>query len=110
MIAMTWFVAWDNGISLTHMAAYGLFGVFLIVIAFISLQKGSPLGLAALPHWLKYVYGSFAMAFAIWMLGSVILLPFVGYAGFELLQKPWSGVGFLLLALVLLPITRRYMS
>jgi amino acid transporter len=108
VVAMGWFVASDNGLPLAQMAGYGLFGLLLVLVAILSLRKERA-GALGLSRWLKYAFGSFALAFALWMLGSVILLPFVGYAGFELMDRHWFGVAFVGLALLLFPITRRYL-
>jgi len=107
-IAMAFFVASNNDVLLRDMAGYGLFGVLLVVIAIVSLRKEGS-GSLGVPRWLKQVFGAYALAFAVWMLGSVILLPLVGYAGFELIDRPWFGIGLVLLGLLLFPITRRYM-
>ena len=107
-IAMAWFVASDNGIPWTQMVGYGLSGVLLVMVAIISLRKEKA-GALGISGWLKCVFGSYALAFATWMLGSVILLPVVGYAGFELLDRPWFGVALLLLAVLFFPFVRRYM-
>jgi hypothetical protein len=45
------------------------------------------------------------------MLGSVLLLPVIGFAGFELVEwRPWLGVGFLILTAALIPLTTRFMQ
>jgi len=105
---MTWFIASDNGIPLEQMAGYALFGGVLVLLAIVSLYKERMGGLGV-SGWLKYAFGSFALAFALWMLISLILLPFAGYAGFELMDSHWFGFAFLGLALLLLPIARRYL-
>jgi branched-subunit amino acid permease len=107
-VAMAWFVAWDNGIPMTQMVGYCLAGVLLVAVAVISLMKERT-GALGLSGWIKVVFGSYALAFAIWMLGSVVLLPLVGYAGFEVLNRPWFGVALLALAVLVFPIVRRYM-
>jgi predicted MFS family arabinose efflux permease len=53
---------------------------------------------------IKVLFASYAVAFATWMLGSVLLLPLVGYAGFELLAEPIFGILLLGGALLLTPI------
>lgn len=48
----------------------------------------------------KVLFASYALAFATWMMGSVLLLPLFGYQGFELLGTPIFM--YLLLGLTLL--------
>jgi hypothetical protein len=86
------------------------FGLVLVSIAVISAKRqtgtesSNIAGKAS-----KHITGAFALAFASWMLGSLLLLPAIGYTGFELLSTPWFPVGFLVLALAWYPVTKRFM-
>jgi hypothetical protein len=111
LIAMFWFMAAEYAASGGQIAGYAGFGTLMVVLAIVNLRKGSTfsLGTRSLPHWLKSAFGAYALAFALWMLGSLLLLPFAGYAGFDLLGRPWFGPAILALTVLLLPITLRYM-
>jgi len=77
------------------------FGIVLIGAAVIGmlLSKGSSKK-KGIFRALKVLFGSYALAFAAWMLGSVLFLPFLGYKGFELVGTPMFM--YLLLGLTVL--------
>jgi cytochrome b561 len=91
----------------SQLGGYIGFGVLLVAIAAVSAgRKNRTSGSSA---GSKHITGAFALAFGSWMLGSLLLLPVVGYAGFEMLHTPWFLVGFFALALAWYPVTKRYM-
>tara|TARA_R110002073_G_scaffold93363_4_gene218154 strand:- start:1822 stop:2205 length:384 start_codon:yes stop_codon:yes gene_type:complete len=110
-ITMAWFISSRQELPLTDFLVLILFGIFLVVVALVSVQRRSWIGLPTSPgrDWLKYVFGSFALSFGSWMLGSVLLLPFVGFAGFDLLARPWFIMALCCLALAFFPFVRRFM-
>jgi hypothetical protein len=107
---MVAFISWQYNTSMRELGGYILFGVLLVAIAFVSIVRPNliPTG-AVRGRWPRQVFGAFALAFASWMLGSVLLLPVIGFAGFELVERPWFGVGLFILAAALFPLTRRFM-
>jgi membrane-bound metal-dependent hydrolase YbcI (DUF457 family) len=65
-----------------------VFSVLFFLITFISLlsRGNKPVeGHRGLPRSLWVLFASFATAFALAMLGSVLALPWLGYKGFDLL-------------------------
>jgi hypothetical protein len=106
---MVWFMSRQYDTPMRDMGGYILFGVLLVTIALISILRPNLIGSAVRGRWPRQVLGAFALAFASWMLGSVVLLPVIGFAGFELMERPWFGVGFLILAAAFFPLTRRFM-
>ena len=110
-IAMTWFIASNYHTQPSDIALYFAFGVVIIATAIFGLRRKrpEPSSRPVVWRWTKYVVAAYALAGATWMLVSVVALPFVGYRGFLLLEKPWFGAGLLSLTLLLLPITRRYL-
>ena len=108
---MVAFIFWQYDIPMRELGGYILFGVLLVAIAFVSILRPNliPSG-AVRGRWPRQVFGAFALAFASWMLGSVLLLPVIGFAGFELAERrPWFGVGLVILAATFFPLTRRFM-
>lgn len=77
------------------------FGIVLIGAAVLGvlLSKGSSKKKGMFRAF-KVLFASYALAFAAWMLGSVLLLPLLGYKGFELVGTPIFV--YLLLGLTLL--------
>ena len=72
-----------------HMFHPITFGIALVGIAIVGLK----LGRRGRKHpgifrVLKVLLASGAVAFAVWMLGSVLLLPVVGYEGFLFVGRP----------------------
>ena len=55
-------------------------------------------------RWLKIFFASYAMVFAVWLLGSVLLLPVVGYKSFFLLENPAFPYIMLAAMILALPI------
>ena len=81
---------------------YSAFGIVLIGIAIIGvlLSKDSNSKKGNF-RFIKILFACFTLAFAIWMLGSVLLLPFIGHKGFELIGTStfkylWLGMSLLL--------------
>lgn len=111
-VAMVWFITLRNEMPMGDIRRSVLFGILLVGIALISVRQGSWVGVWRLSTggWAKYLLGSFALACASWALTSLLLLSLIGYAGFELLQKPWFGAGLFLLVLCFFPLTRRFMK
>jgi hypothetical protein len=74
----------NNGTSIKE-RYIGLLGINLIVsMLFVSIQGNAyPSGLNAVVTWLAYVLAPFAM-----VIGSSLILPFVAYCVFLLLNKP----------------------
>jgi hypothetical protein len=108
---MVAFMSWQYNMPMREMGGYILFGILLVVIAIVSAFRPNLIKSTALRgRWPRQVFGAFALAFASWMLGSVLLLPVIGFAGFELVERrPWFGIGFLMLTAALIPVTRRFM-
>jgi hypothetical protein len=79
-----------------------------LALALLSGRSWRASALDAKVRWFKYFFDSVVLVFAIWVLASLVAIPFAGYAGFDLIHKPWFNLGTLLLALILLPVTRRY--
>ena len=101
-----------NDPSTNVVVGLSIFGLLLIVIPVLAMQNILPLGSlrSSGPSWVKCAFGSIASAFALWLLGSIALLPFVGYRGFELVDSRWFGFAIGLLALALFPVARRYLK
>ncbi len=80
------------------------FGIVLVGVAVIGVlaSKGSRKKKGIIRAF-KVLFASYALAFASWMLGSVLLLPIVGHKGFQLLDKPIFIYLLLGLALVISP-------
>ena len=80
------------------------FGIVLVGVAVIGVlaSKGSTKKKGIIRAF-KVLFASYALAFASWMLGSVLLLPIVGHKGFQLLDKPIFIYLLLGLALVISP-------
>ncbi len=110
-ICMCCFLAWHNDSSLQDMAGPALFGVLLVAVAFITIIKPDSVS-SAIPRsaLAKQLFGAFALAFASWMLCCVLALPIFGYAGFELMDRPWFSLAFLVLAAAFFPVTRRFLK
>ena len=108
---MVAFMSWQYDTPMREMGGYVLFGILLVVIALVSVVRPNLIPSTAVRgRWPRQVFGAFALAFASWMLGSVLLLPVIGFAGFDLVERrPWFGIGFLILAAALIPVTRRFM-
>ena len=87
------------------------FGVVLIGAAIIGLKvsKGSS-AKKGIFRALKILFASYALAFAAWMLGSALLLPLFGYAGFELLKKPIFMYILLGLTLAVSPVVAKRLA
>lgn len=58
----------------------------------------------------KVLFASYALAFATWMLGSVLLLPLFGYKGFELVGTPMFIYLLLGLSLLVSPFVARKLA
>lgn len=84
------------------------FGVLLIgaatLSAFISTK---PRGAKGLFRGIKVLLASYAITFGIWMLGSIITLPFSGYSSFELVSKPYFGLAFIICTFLLIPLVAK---
>ena len=84
-----------------------LFGVILVAIAIIGLRvekkvyKGK-----SIP---KIIFGSLALAFALMILIGVLALPFVGFEAFDAIMHNNAGIIWLVLAVIVSPITAKYM-
>jgi hypothetical protein len=115
LLALSWLVVlavlyFELDVPGTQVPSLIFMGLVLVAVA-LALLSGKSLrssGLDAKRRWLKYFFGSVALVFAIWVLASLVATPFAGYAGFNLLHKPWFSLGTLLLALILLPVTRAF--
>ena len=77
------------------------FGIVMVGVAVIGvlLSKG-PSKKKGVFRAFKILFASYALAFATWMLASVLLLPIFGFEGFMLVEKFWFG--YLLLGMTLL--------
>ncbi len=108
---MVAFMSWQYDTPMREMGGYVLFGILLVVIALVSVVRPNLIPSTAVRgRWPRQVFGAFALAFASWMLGSVLLLPVIEFAGFDLVERrPWFGIGILILAAALIPVTRRFM-
>ncbi len=108
---MVAFISWQYDTPMREIGGYILFGVLLVVIALVSIIRPNLIRSAAVRgRCSRKVIGAFARAFASWMLSSVLLLPVIGFAGFELVERrPWFGIGLLILAAALFSLTRRFM-
>lgn len=90
--------------------SFFLFGVVLISIAYVGVtrkvkSKASPIG-----SWGKYIFAAYAASFAIWIMLSIIILPFYGDVGFMAIGNSWFAPSLLVFALGLVPVTKRYMQ
>ena len=87
------------------------FGIILVGAAVIGIliSKGSSKK-KGIFRVFKVLFASYALAFAMWMLGSVLLLPLLGYKGFESVGTPIFT--YLLLGLMILvsPFVARKLS
>ena len=106
--ALAWFLSEEYGASQGQIVGFSLFAALLVAAAIVSLRTESR-GQLGITGWAKCVFGSFALTFAIWLLVSTFMLPIFGYAGFELLGKPSFTVAFVVLTILLIPVTRRYL-
>lgn len=87
------------------------FGVILVGVAVIGVlfSKGSSRKKGVF-RALKVLFASYALAFATWMLGSVLLLPLFGYKGFELVGTPMFIYLLLGLSLLVSPFVARKLA
>lgn len=89
----------------------GAFGLVLIGVAIIgikiSMKNGKSRGVG---RAFKVLFASLALVFAVWMGGSVLTLPVVGYRGFELLGRGWFGVFWLAGAVLVAPFVSKRLS
>ena len=87
------------------------FGIVLIGAAVIGIFLGKGASKRkGIFRAFKVLLASYAIAFAVWMLGSVLLLPLLGYKGFELVGKPMFIYLLLGLTLVLSPFVARKLA
>ena len=115
-MALSWLVVlvvfyFEFDIPARQVPSFIFMGLVLLAVA-LALLSGRSWRASALDakvRWFKYFFDSVVLVFAIWVLASLVAIPFAGYAGFNLIHKPWFNLGTLLLALILLPVTRRYM-
>jgi hypothetical protein len=109
-VGMLVFFSEQDNTPVREMGGYILFGVLLVGIAIVSIVRPNLIRSASVQGgWPRQAFGAFALAFASWMLASVVLLPVIGFAGFDLVERPWLGIGLLILAAALFPLTRRFM-
>lgn len=84
-----------------------LFGVILVTTAIFILKtekkvfKGKSI--------IKIIFASFALAFALTLLVGILALPFVGFKALELLIGNNTGIILIVLAVVVSPITAKYL-
>ena len=84
-----------------------LFGVVLVTTAIFSLKiekkvfQGKSI--------IKIIFASFALAFALILLIGILALPFVGFEALELLMGNNTGIILVVLAVVVSPITAKYL-
>ncbi len=90
---------------------YSTFGIVLMGIAIIGvlLSKGSNKKNGNFRVF-KIILACFTLAFAIWMLGSVLLLPFIGHKGFELIGTPIFKYLLLGMSLLLSPFVAKKLA
>jgi len=98
-----------KGLSSGELIVSLMFGTVLVTVP-IVLAKVSPNNLPGIPQsgFLRHYLVGLAIVFAIWMLVSIILLPFYGVIGFELLGKPLFGIIWAVLGLAATPIARKF--
>ena len=87
------------------------FGIALVGAAVIGvlLSKGTSKK-KGIYRAFKVLFASYALAFAAWMLGSVLLLPLLGHKGFELVGTPMFLYLLLGLTLLLSPFVARKLA
>ena len=66
---------------------FGVFFVSIAVVSFVSFGKQSAEGFFFLPRSVWVVFASLAAAFAVLLLLSLLVLPWLGFAGFEFMFR-----------------------
>ncbi|MCW5658421.1 MAG: hypothetical protein KIT60_12015 [Burkholderiaceae bacterium] len=103
------FAATSEHWSLGDVVGLAAVGIVFVVFAFVLLatRGRQPVdGHRGMPRWYWVLFASFAAAFALSMLLSVLAMPFVGYRGFDLFfgSERWL---LLVLAAAVYPFVRK---
>ena len=112
-LAFTLFVAFAASSEYwtkTDVVVLVVFGLFFTCLVFVllALRGNKPVeGHRGLPRSFWVVFASFAAAFALAMLLSIVAMPWVGYGGFDFFFAPGSWWALLVLAAVAFPFVRK---
>ena len=106
-IGMVWYIS-HNYPEQSNLVHYIAFGVALICAGVAGIFFSHlDIKVKGIIRIIKILFASYAVVFATWMLVSVILLPVLGYTGFELISNPMFGVFLLFGTLLLSPIVAK---
>ena len=110
-IAMILYINNWTGLSRGELISSILFGFMLVAVAFVFAMN-SPNNLPGIPRsgYLRYYSIGLAMVFAIWMLVSILLLPFFGGVGFDLVSNKAFGILWVVLGLIMSPLAKKYIK
>ncbi len=102
------FYQFHGQVNLFTLIVFGivLFGVAILCIR-INHGGSSNKGISRI---LKVLFASYAIAFALWMLGSVLMLPVIGYSGFLYLENSFFSLILLCGALLVSPLVARKLA
>jgi hypothetical protein len=101
-----------GGVEPEGLLAWCGFSLVLVVVAFVTLRRevtGSIPTVAYGPLG-KYGTAAFALSFATYFGGSTLLLPVIGFAGFEFVGTPWFPLLFGGLAAIYYPLSKRWIQ
>ena len=107
-LLMVIFIFTQHGGNIEQISPFLIFGVALVFIAIFSLKIEK--SIFSGKNIIKIIMGSFALAFGAILLIGVLSLPFVGFKGLEVIMGHNTGYYWLALALVLSPITAKYLK
>jgi hypothetical protein len=99
---------WSTG----DVVGLSIFGLFFTALVFVLLAvRGNQQveGHRGLPRSYWVVFASFGAAFALAMLLSIVVMPWVGYEGFDFFFGPNSWWALLVLAAIAFPFVRRHL-
>ena len=107
-IGMAMFLVLQHGVPAEGIVPILAFGIFLVAAAIFSLKiEKKVFKSKSIP---KIVFASFALAFALMLLVGILALPFVGFDALETIMGHNAGIIWLVLAILVSPITAKYLS
>lgn len=110
LATLAWFLVREYQVSSQQRFGIVLFVVLALGLALVVILRpgdspGASSGLVA-----KRFVASYAMAFALWLLASVLVLPLAGYGGFNLTERWWFSGFLLALAAAAYPVAKRWLK
>jgi len=107
-LLMVIYIFTQHGGNKDQIIPFLIFGVVLVFMATFSLKIEK--SIFSGKNIIKIIMGSFTLAFGAIILIGILCLPFVGFKGLEIIMGHNVGYYLLALALVLSPITAKYIK